>query len=208
MLISLHRCAVGSGPAQKRFASCPPFDWNGRFKADMWSKIAEELSVPWRAAEAMHWQLGEQDMARRAGVTPFSLSSVTLDMPAKGRRASAGTSRSRREAAARSLPLPPVTESNAPPPSAFPPLAVPPPSLPPAATAPPTKIPTEAFSPATERPPEVLPRRYPFVPEDMGRAESDPRVSPTKSDESRQRIRPPDPQKIDDFSAQSSGPEP
>lgn len=29
--------------------------------------------MPWRAAEAMHWQLGEADMARRAGVTPFSL---------------------------------------------------------------------------------------------------------------------------------------
>jgi hypothetical protein len=42
----------------------------------MWAKVAEELQVPWRAAEAMHWQLGEHDMARRAGVTvPFSLSS-------------------------------------------------------------------------------------------------------------------------------------
>lgn len=39
----------------------------------MWSKIAEEMAIPWRAAEAMHWQIGENDMARRAGVTPFSL---------------------------------------------------------------------------------------------------------------------------------------
>ena len=39
------------------------------------------MAVPWRAAEAMHWQLGEADMARRAGVVPFSLSSVTLDAP-------------------------------------------------------------------------------------------------------------------------------
>jgi hypothetical protein len=31
------------------------------------------MQVPWRAAEAMHWQLGEIDMARRAGVVPFSL---------------------------------------------------------------------------------------------------------------------------------------
>jgi hypothetical protein len=52
-----------------------------RFKAEMWAKIAEEMSVPWRAAEAMHWQLGEQDMARRAGVVPFSLSSMTPDVP-------------------------------------------------------------------------------------------------------------------------------
>lgn len=42
----------------------------------MWAKVAEELAVPWRAAEAMHWQLGEADMARRAGVIPFSLAAV------------------------------------------------------------------------------------------------------------------------------------
>ncbi|KAL7822615.1 hypothetical protein V8C26DRAFT_251304 [Trichoderma gracile] len=47
-----------------------------RFKADMWAKVAEELAVPWRAAEAMHWQLGEADMARRAGVVPFTLANV------------------------------------------------------------------------------------------------------------------------------------
>jgi hypothetical protein len=29
--------------------------------------------MPWRAAEAMHWQLGDAEMARRAGVTTFSL---------------------------------------------------------------------------------------------------------------------------------------
>ncbi|KAL2019460.1 hypothetical protein VTK56DRAFT_9665 [Thermocarpiscus australiensis] len=44
-----------------------------RFKPEMWAKVAEEMQVPWRAAEAMHWQLGEADMARRAGVVPFSL---------------------------------------------------------------------------------------------------------------------------------------
>ncbi|KAK4102612.1 hypothetical protein N658DRAFT_423546, partial [Parathielavia hyrcaniae] len=44
-----------------------------RFKPDMWARVAEELQVPWRAAEAMHWQLGEIEMARRAGVVPFSL---------------------------------------------------------------------------------------------------------------------------------------
>ncbi|KAI9048110.1 hypothetical protein LZ554_007906 [Drepanopeziza brunnea f. sp. 'monogermtubi'] len=52
-----------------------------RFKPEMWSKVAEEMAVPWRAAEAMHWQLGEADMARRAGVIPFSLSSVSTDVP-------------------------------------------------------------------------------------------------------------------------------
>ncbi|KAJ3496892.1 hypothetical protein NLG97_g2323 [Lecanicillium saksenae] len=44
-----------------------------RFKAEMWAKVAEELQVPWRAAEAMHWQLGESDMVRRAGGTLFTL---------------------------------------------------------------------------------------------------------------------------------------
>lgn len=39
------------------------------------------MAVPWRAAEAMHWQLGEADMARRAGVVPFSLSNSNLDAP-------------------------------------------------------------------------------------------------------------------------------
>ncbi|KAI4134211.1 MAG: hypothetical protein LQ347_001722 [Umbilicaria vellea] len=43
-----------------------------RFKPEMWTPLATELGIPWRAAEAMHWQLGEQDMARRAGVVPFS----------------------------------------------------------------------------------------------------------------------------------------
>lgn len=59
-----------------------------RFKPEIWSKVAEEMAVPWRAAEAMHWQLGEADMARRAGVVPFSLSSVTLDTPSPGHRVS------------------------------------------------------------------------------------------------------------------------
>src|SRR5271156_5357390 len=50
-----------------------PTNKPSRFKPEMWAKVAEELAVPWRAAEAMHWQLGEADMARRAGVVPFSL---------------------------------------------------------------------------------------------------------------------------------------
>ncbi|RYP92383.1 hypothetical protein DL770_001483 [Monosporascus sp. CRB-9-2] len=50
-----------------------------RFKPEMWAKVAEEMAIPWRAAEAMHWQLGEHDMARRAGVTPFSLTAQNID---------------------------------------------------------------------------------------------------------------------------------
>ncbi|KAH6881136.1 hypothetical protein B0T10DRAFT_446166 [Thelonectria olida] len=56
-----------------------------RFKPEMWAKVAGEMAVPWRAAEAMHWQLGESDMARRAGVIPFSLVSVNMDNNANHR---------------------------------------------------------------------------------------------------------------------------
>lgn len=48
-----------------------------RLKPDMWSSIARELGVPWRAAESMHWQMGEQEMARRIGVTPFSMAAAS-----------------------------------------------------------------------------------------------------------------------------------
>ncbi|KAF4637520.1 hypothetical protein G7Y89_g548 [Cudoniella acicularis] len=68
-----------------------------KFKPEMWSKVAEELGVPCRAAEAMHWQLGEADMASRAGVVPFSLSGITADVPscAMSGRPSSGSSFSR-----------------------------------------------------------------------------------------------------------------
>lgn len=54
----------------------------------MWAKVAEEMAVPWRAAEAMHWQLGEADMARRAGTVPFSLTTVNVEAPHASHRAS------------------------------------------------------------------------------------------------------------------------
>jgi len=44
-----------------------------RFKKDMWEKIAKEMQLPWRAAEAMHWQIGEVEMASRANVPVFHL---------------------------------------------------------------------------------------------------------------------------------------
>jgi hypothetical protein len=43
---------------------------------------------PGRAAEAMHWQLGEEDMARRAGIVPFTLSSVAIDAASQPRKRS------------------------------------------------------------------------------------------------------------------------
>lgn len=39
----------------------------------MWKDIAEHMNVPWRTAEAVHWQMGEDEMARRAGERAFKL---------------------------------------------------------------------------------------------------------------------------------------
>lgn len=96
----------------------------------MWSKVAEEMAIPWRAAEAMHWQLGEQEMARRAGVVPFSLSSTAIDPPTtRTRRASTSLTRPRRASAPRSNPpqLPSVEELTAGVPAYAPPPLLPPP---------------------------------------------------------------------------------
>lgn len=69
-----HYCAItGNYDGHKGANFCH------RLKPEMWAKVAEEMSVPWRAVEAMHWQLGETEMARRAGVTPFSLSATSAD---------------------------------------------------------------------------------------------------------------------------------
>ena len=35
--------------------------------------IAKEMQIPWRAAENMHWQMGEIDIAQRANVPVFHL---------------------------------------------------------------------------------------------------------------------------------------
>ncbi|KAI1460852.1 hypothetical protein F4805DRAFT_346803 [Annulohypoxylon moriforme] len=60
-----------------------------RLKHDMWIKVSQEMGIPWRTAEAMHWQLGEQDIQRRAGVAqPFIMSPVTADEPHGGPRSS------------------------------------------------------------------------------------------------------------------------
>lgn len=43
-----------------------------RYRKEMWDKVAEELHMPWRAAEDMHWTLGKYQMAERAAVTPVT----------------------------------------------------------------------------------------------------------------------------------------
>jgi len=35
----------------------------------MWGPIAQEMGVPWRTVEAMHWQMGREEMVSRARVT-------------------------------------------------------------------------------------------------------------------------------------------
>lgn len=32
----------------------------------MWPRLAEAMAIPWRAFEAMHWQMGEREVAERA----------------------------------------------------------------------------------------------------------------------------------------------
>ncbi|KAI4119663.1 MAG: hypothetical protein LQ345_000461 [Seirophora villosa] len=38
-----------------------------RDKQKMWSGIAQELKIPWRAVEYMHWEIGQETMAEIAG---------------------------------------------------------------------------------------------------------------------------------------------
>lgn len=38
----------------------------------MWQKIAIVMSCSVDEVEAMHWDMGEADLANRAGITPFS----------------------------------------------------------------------------------------------------------------------------------------
>ncbi|KAH9908094.1 hypothetical protein F4778DRAFT_462176 [Xylariomycetidae sp. FL2044] len=66
-----------------------------RFRQEMWQKVAEEMGMPWRAVEGMHWALGEVDMARRAGVTPFAFAATTVDTAHGGSRGSSRHAHSR-----------------------------------------------------------------------------------------------------------------
>ncbi|KAI1167191.1 hypothetical protein F5B18DRAFT_477507 [Nemania serpens] len=59
-----------------------------RFKPEMWAKVAEEMAIPWRAAEAMHWDLGSDGIAKRAGVTAFAPHPTTSETAPRGSRGS------------------------------------------------------------------------------------------------------------------------
>lgn len=41
-----------------------------RLKSEVWNPIANEIGLPWRACEAMHWNMGVNEMSRRAN-TPL-----------------------------------------------------------------------------------------------------------------------------------------
>lgn len=45
----------------------------------MWQKVATEMGIPWRSAESMHWQLGEQEMSSRANAPVFHLHPSATD---------------------------------------------------------------------------------------------------------------------------------
>ncbi|OAL65843.1 hypothetical protein A7C99_2944 [Trichophyton rubrum] len=45
-------------------------DAKNAHKKEFWTKIGESLDIPWREAEAMHFELGEEELSSRAGETP------------------------------------------------------------------------------------------------------------------------------------------
>jgi hypothetical protein len=55
-----------------------------RFKNKMWQVVATKMGIGWQSAESMHWQLGEQEMDKRAKAPVPQLSpraTVTLPLP-------------------------------------------------------------------------------------------------------------------------------
>ncbi|KAL9614113.1 MAG: hypothetical protein Q9167_001398 [Letrouitia subvulpina] len=52
-----------------------------RRKKDMWQDIANELKIPWRTVEAMHWDLGRDEIARRAGTKPYYVQYTETETP-------------------------------------------------------------------------------------------------------------------------------
>ncbi len=101
--------------------------------------------MPWRAAEAMHWQLGSDEIAQRAGVPKFVTAHVT---------SSAGAS------------TPPVTSNNIPPSSEHltdPPLYTDSPSrhVPPSAVGQPHIAITTSFLNTQPRPPSSVDHKHP-----------------------------------------------
>jgi hypothetical protein len=68
--------AFGFGPDPRRV---PSITDTYRLKHDLWNPIANELGIPWRACEAMHWAMGEHEMARRANAIPFAIAAAQAE---------------------------------------------------------------------------------------------------------------------------------
>ncbi|KAB2099988.1 hypothetical protein AG0111_0g11632 [Alternaria gaisen] len=60
----LEKRAIWDEEKKNRFAKCYE-----RFKEQIWQPVATQMGIPWRSAEWMHWQLGEQEMGARAKAT-------------------------------------------------------------------------------------------------------------------------------------------
>ncbi|KAJ5454984.1 hypothetical protein N7530_012753 [Penicillium desertorum] len=59
-----------------------------RHKTELWLKVAKEMAVPPRAAEGMFWELGEKEIASRAGIIH---SSHRLENPSSSFETKAGS---------------------------------------------------------------------------------------------------------------------
>ncbi|OWY50692.1 MYB DNA-binding-like protein [Alternaria alternata] len=57
---------------KNKFAKCYE-----RFKERIWQQVATEMGIPWRSAEWMHWQMGEQEIIARAKAPVFQPHSST-----------------------------------------------------------------------------------------------------------------------------------
>src|ERR1700749_3867633 len=74
-----------------------------RFKKEMWDMIAKEMSLPWRAVESMHWQMGAEEMAQRANVAVFQTHVPSSSLPKNPSGSSImGSSSSKRKASSKS----------------------------------------------------------------------------------------------------------
>ncbi|KAF9728627.1 myb dna-binding domain protein [Paraphaeosphaeria minitans] len=60
------------------------YDRYTSFKEQMWQIVGTALGIPWRTAEALHWQLGQEDMTARTNSPLFKLhpliTSGSIDM--------------------------------------------------------------------------------------------------------------------------------
>ncbi|OWY45891.1 MYB DNA-binding-like protein [Alternaria alternata] len=60
----LEKRAIWDDEKKNKLARCYE-----RFKEQIWQPVATQMGIPWRSAEWMHWQLGEQEMSARAKAT-------------------------------------------------------------------------------------------------------------------------------------------